>query len=70
EGDGFRRAWLREVAGPDFVVGTVGFGELRERRMDLLADLIEMNLDVDALLGLIADGAPADLAILPPGDSR
>ncbi|MGZ5369113.1 MAG: cobyric acid synthase [Aeromicrobium sp.] len=70
EGDGFRRAWLREVAGPDFVVGTVGFGEMRERRMDLLADLIEMNLDVDALLGLIADGAPADLAILPPGDSR
>lgn len=70
EGDDFRRAWLREVAGPDFVTGTVGFAALRERRMDLLADLIEDNLDVDALLGLIANGAPAGLAILPPGDGR
>ncbi|MDQ3155721.1 MAG: cobyric acid synthase [Actinomycetota bacterium] len=70
EGDDFRRAWLREVAGPDFTVGTIGFGTLRERRMDLLADLIEDNLDVDALLELIAGGVPADLAILPPGDRR
>ena len=70
EGDDFRRAWLREVAGPDFVTGTVDFGTLRERRMDLLADLIEENLDVDALLDLIANGAPANLAILPPGDGR
>ncbi|MBC7594375.1 MAG: cobyric acid synthase, partial [Kineosporiaceae bacterium] len=70
EGDDFRRAWLREVAGPDFATGTVGFGTLRERRMDLLADLIEANVDVDALLDLIANGAPADLAILPPGDGR
>ena len=70
EGDDFRRAWLREVAGPDFVTGMVDFGTLRERRMDLLADLIEENLDVDALLDLIANGAPANLAILPPGDGR
>jgi len=74
EGDDFRRAWLREVADhagrPEFVAGTIGFATLRERRMDLLADLIEENLDVDALLDLIANGAPVDLAILPPGDSR
>lgn len=70
EGDDFRRAWLRDVAGADFAVGTVGFGTLRERRMGLLADLIEDNLDVDALLDLIAGGVPVDLAILPPGDRR
>ena len=70
EGDDFRRAWLREVAGPGFEPGTVGFGTLRERRMDVLADLIEEHLDVDALLDLIDRGAPADLAVLPPGDSR
>ena len=70
EGDDFRRAWLREVAGPDFVTGTVDFGTSRERRMDLLADLIEDNIDVDALLDLIANGVPAGLAILPPGDGR
>ncbi|MEO6471294.1 MAG: cobyric acid synthase [Aeromicrobium sp.] len=67
EGDDFRRAWLAEVAGPGFDPGTVGFGALRERRMDLLADLIEANLDVDALLDVIGNGAPAGLAILPPG---
>ena len=70
EGDDFRRAWLREVAGPDFVTGTVDFGTLRGRRIDLLADLIEDNIDVDALLDLIANGVPAGLAILPPGDGR
>lgn len=71
EGDEFRRAWLREVAGSlgraDFVPGTTSFAALRDGRMELLADLIEDNLDVDALLGVIADGAPAGLASLPPG---
>ncbi len=67
EGDDFRRAWLREVAGQDFRPGTVGFGEMRERRMDVLADLIEQNLDVDAMLEVIAHGAPSGLSVLPPG---
>ena len=67
EGDDFRRAWLREVAGPDFRTGTVGFGDARERRMELLADLIEEHLDVDALLEVIGKGAPAGLALLAPG---
>lgn len=74
EGDGFRRAWLAEVASCvgrlEFVAGTTGFATLRERRMDLLADLIEENLDVDALFDLIATGTPPGLAVLPPGDTR
>lgn len=74
ESDGFRRAWLREVAAiagrTDFDAGEVSFADLRQRRMDLLADLIEDNLDVDALLDVIDTGAPTDLALLPPGGDR
>ena len=71
ESDEFRRAVLREVAEfagrAEFSPGEVSFASLRERRLDLLADLIEENLDLDALLDVIASGAPSDLAILPPG---
>ena len=34
------------------------FPAARERRLDLLADLVEEHLDVDALLDLAVDGAP------------
>ena len=74
EGDDFRRAWLGEVADyagrPEFTPGLIGFATLRERRMDLLADLIEENLDVDALLDVIANGAPTGLTMLAPGGDR
>jgi adenosylcobyric acid synthase len=32
--------------------------------------MVEQHLDVDALLALALSGAPAALAVLPPGDRR
>jgi len=48
----------------------VVFAERRERRLDLLGDLVEEHLDVDALLDLAHRGAPAGLPVLPPGSER
>ena len=73
EGDELRRALLREVAaaaGAAYEPGEVSFAARRERRLDLLADLAEEHLDVDALLGLARSGAPAGLPLLEPGASR
>lgn len=68
EGDAFRAAFLAEVLGRE--PSGVRFGAARERRLDLLADLAEEHLDVDALLALAREGAPADLPALAPGSSR
>ena len=65
EGDDLRRAFLSESLG--LAPSDVSFPAARERRLDLLGDLVEEHLDVDALLDLARDGAPADLPILPPG---
>jgi adenosylcobyric acid synthase len=71
ESDGFRRAFLRRVAGaagrrfvpaPDTV-----FAALREEQLDRLGDLIEEHADTAALLRLIEDGAPAGLPFVAPG---
>ena len=73
EGDELRRALLREVAaaaGAAYEPSDVSFPELRERRLDLLGDLAEEHLDLDALLELSTSGAPADLPALEPGASR
>ncbi|MEU9414327.1 cobyric acid synthase [Streptomyces sp. NPDC051000] len=71
ESDGFRRAFLREVAaaaGRRFVPAPdTSFETLREEQLDLLGDLIEEHADTDALLRLIEGGAPAGLPFLPPG---
>ncbi|MGW7330189.1 cobyric acid synthase [Streptomyces sp. NPDC054840] len=71
ESDGFRRAFLREVAaaaGRRFVPAPdTSFAALREEQLDLLGDLIEEHADTAALLRLIEDGAPAGLPFLPPG---
>lgn len=62
EHDAFRGAWLTEAAaaagrtGGRF--GQVSFAAAREARLDLLADLVEQHLDLDALLSLITEGAP------------
>jgi adenosylcobyric acid synthase len=65
EADGFRRAFLRELAarcGRDFVGATdVSFAAVRERRFDLLADLVAEHLDTDALARLIEHGPPSNL---------
>ncbi|WP_027505053.1 cobyric acid synthase [Rhodococcus sp. UNC23MFCrub1.1] len=64
ENDDFRRAFLTEVAEQ---AGRFGFvvapdtdvDAMRTAQVDLLADLMESSLDVDALLTLVAEGAPA-----------
>ncbi|MET0997641.1 MAG: cobyric acid synthase [Marmoricola sp.] len=73
EGDDFRAALLRVVAGlgdREWSPSGVSFPAARERRLELLADLVEEHLDVDALLSLATTGPPASLAVLPPGASR
>ena len=65
EGDELRGAFLAAALGRE--PSLVSFAAARERRFDLLADLVERHLDVGALLGLARDGAPAGLPDLPPG---
>ena len=65
EGDELRRAFLSSALG--LTPSSVSFPEARERRLDLLGDLVEEHLDVEALLDLSRIGAPADLPVLPPG---
>jgi adenosylcobyric acid synthase len=71
ESDGFRRAFLREVAaaaGRGFVpAGSTSFAALREEQLDRLGDLIEQHADTDALWRLIESGAPQGLPFIPPG---
>ncbi|GAA4553884.1 cobyric acid synthase [Amycolatopsis samaneae] len=72
ENDGFRRAWLTEVAraagrswtpAPD----APGFAALREDMLDRLADAVDTALDTSVLLRLLDSGAPAGLPFVPPG---
>ncbi|HET6151664.1 MAG TPA: cobyric acid synthase [Marmoricola sp.] len=73
ESDAFRQAFLAEVArasGWERRSSAVSFGERREARLDLLGDLVEEHLDVDALLELAGAGVPSGLPVLPPGVSR
>jgi adenosylcobyric acid synthase len=68
DADGFRRAFLRELAertGRRFVGSPdVSFAAVRERRFDLLADLVAEHLDADVLTRLIEHGPPRDLPTL------
>lgn len=65
EGDALRNAFLRETLG--LPPSDVCFSAARERRLDLLGDLIERHLDVDALLNLVRQGCPPALPFLAPG---
>jgi adenosylcobyric acid synthase len=70
ESDGFRRAYLAEVAaltGREWVPGTVAFEDVRQARLDLLGDVVAEHLDTDAVLRLLEHGAPAGLPFVPPG---
>jgi adenosylcobyric acid synthase len=71
ENDGFRRAFLTEVArisGRRFTVAPdTDFAAVREERLDRLGDLVAEHSDTDALWRLIEDGPPAGLPLLPPG---
>ena len=65
EGDAFRGAWLKLVAGlagrSGIETGTVSFAAAREARIDAVADVLDAHLDLDAVLRLVEHGAPADL---------
>ncbi|TDQ48785.1 cobyric acid synthase [Actinorugispora endophytica] len=71
ENDGFRRAFLREVAaraGRDFACAPdTDFAAERSRRLDALGDLVEEHMDTAALLRLLEDGAPGGMPVVPPG---
>ena len=73
ESDDFRHALLGEVAesvGRPHPASGVSFEAARQARLDLLADLVEGCVDMDAIDALITRGAPGGLPVLPPGDSR
>jgi adenosylcobyric acid synthase len=73
ESDDFREAFLMlvaELVGRAWAPSGVSFPAARERRLELLADLVEDHLDVDALLELVTNGSPSDLPLLPPGAQR
>jgi len=71
ECDEFRRAFLTEAA---LLAGRRGFrvapdtryAAVRERAVDVLADLVEEHLDTDALWRLIEHGAPPGLPVIGP----
>ncbi|MFI0480694.1 cobyric acid synthase [Actinomadura sp. 9N215] len=71
ENDGFRRAFLRDVAqesGRDFTPAPdVSFQALREATLDALGDLVEQHLDTGAVWRIIEHGAPRGLPVVPPG---
>jgi adenosylcobyric acid synthase len=63
DNDDVRRAWLTEVAAersPGFVVADdVDVTAVRDRQLDLMADLLTAHLDVDAVMELLDDGPPS-----------
>ncbi|MCH9669542.1 MAG: cobyric acid synthase [Actinomycetia bacterium] len=65
EGDALRGRFLRETLGLES--SGVSFPRARERRLDLLGDLVAKHLDVDALVALVENGPPHGLPFLPPG---
>jgi adenosylcobyric acid synthase len=67
ECDGFRRAllsWVASECGLDWIPGEETFAATRERRFDMLADLVAENVDRDALLGLIERGPTPELPVI------
>jgi adenosylcobyric acid synthase len=70
ENDGFRAAFLAEVAriaGRDWRAGDVSFAARREDRLDALGDLIEEHLHTGAVWRLIEDGVPSRLPVVELG---
>lgn len=65
EGDALRARFLTETLGVP--ASGASFPKAREDRIDLLGDLVEEHLDVDALLRLAEHAPPQGLPFLPPG---
>jgi adenosylcobyric acid synthase len=68
EDDATRSAYLADAL-PGWTPSGISFPAARERRLDLLGDLVEQHLDVGELLALARDGTPA-VPVLPPGVDR
>jgi adenosylcobyric acid synthase len=70
ENDGFRRAFLAEVAavtGRDFrPAPDTDFAALRQAGLDAMGDLIADHLDTARLEKLITGGPPGGLPVIPP----
>jgi adenosylcobyric acid synthase len=67
ESDGFRRAYLSEVAalvGRDWVPGERSFADVRQARLDLLGDLVADHLDTELVTRLIEDGPPSGMPVV------
>jgi adenosylcobyric acid synthase len=68
EADGFRRAFLRDLAtrtGRSFVAAdNISFAAVRDDRLELLADLVAEHLDTEALVTLAEHGPPEGLPTL------
>lgn len=67
ECDGFRRAllgWVAAERGLDWKPGNESFAAARERRFDILADLVAGNVDREALLRMIEGGPRRDLPVI------
>ena len=71
ENDGFRRAFLTEIAamiGSNFKVAPdTNFAAVRQRRLDLLGDLVADYVDTAAIWRLIENGPTSGLPFIPPG---
>jgi adenosylcobyric acid synthase len=71
EGDAVRRALLAWVAGErgrDWRPGDVPFSDVRERRLDVLGDLIDEHVDRAVLDALLAGGVGGPVRSLPTLD--
>ena len=63
DNDGFRRAWLADAAAAAGrhgfrVADDVDVAGRRDAQLDLMADLMEANADIDAIVGLLDGGPP------------
>jgi adenosylcobyric acid synthase len=71
ENDGFRRDYLVRIAarvGKNFVPDpTMNFAAVREKRLDVLADLVADNLDLTMLRGILNGSGAAVLPALKLG---
>ena len=67
ESDGFRRSlldWVARRRGLDWAPGEEAFAAARERRLEMLGDIVAENVDREALLRLIDDGPPPGLPVI------
>lgn len=66
--DGFRRDYLRDVARrlgrAGFEIGEISFAESRMSQLDLIADLVESEIDMGYVADIVDCGAPRGLPVI------